>query len=208
MTANVYASHVFANNEKTILVREFDPIRPAGEFRHSIWKGGPLAENDVPRSYSFGSKRDEGVDLPDFFFNGEDILVSQRFASTLEKHGLGNRTLFPICIYAFDKKRIMREDFFVLRVECVGSGLVPEKSEGVFENEHRPGFFINSFDHGGGGIAATYATIALRNDVSIGADIWIDERLRNALFVSADLGAALIQENLAECMMLSACVSV
>jgi hypothetical protein len=200
-----YASHVYANYEKYINIRESAEDRQKVLNRPSFWSGDPIDPVDAPVSLYCETKQLGHAKLPDFFFTGEDTLVSDFFIKQLADFHIGDIKFYPTTIYTFDKNHVVSTEYSVMRIGNLKKGLVPENSEYLVANEFKPWTYMNSYVFGGGNIKSRFSLIALAKSVINGPEIWIDPHLKGAVFFSESLANALVDAGLNECLFMTQC---
>jgi hypothetical protein len=125
--------------------------------------------------------------LPPFFIGGGGYNVSSALANVLRQFDLGEESgLFPLQIYQYDRVTPVKTDHLLLRARAFKNGLVPTESIGLrtgkFSSQPPKRWFPRSSEDG---------DVAVGEQVLSGADLWFDEKLDGAMFMSDRLVQAL-----------------
>jgi hypothetical protein len=149
--------------------------------------GMPLSAEDFPQAIWGSTKRGARTfgKLPNIFFGYGFWVVSDTCAVVMRQFDLGQGGLYSVKVFQKDKKTpIGDHEWFCLNFGNVKSGVVAEASDKLFLRS--------------GGIWSVRATVAdddvvLSPSVLEGPDMWIDQKVMQAFFMSWRLGSALKQ---------------
>lgn len=117
--------------------------------------------------------------------------VFRRF--DLVEAGLGKGGVFPVQLYLHDRVTPVRADYSVLVYGGNKDGLIPEESQGLRTGKYAPkpptSWMVSEPKDGEIAVSAT---------VRSGSDVWFDQKLSNAVFLSGRLVQALKEAGFAK----------
>lgn len=191
----------------TFLPRKSDPshgeeLLRLADVQKKYRNGVGLASRDV-FSKAFGIYKDKNVGiLPDLFSVNGILVVSERFKGVVERFDLGKTDFVRLSIYEWDRQTLVTGGWFVLSFGCRKGAFNPLESRGNF----RP---YNKKTNDRWSVLILQDDDIAVSDISIGGcDLWTDEKLTSAFFMSDDLKTALDNNGLSTSVRLHRCLIV
>ncbi|OJJ13572.1 hypothetical protein BKI51_06150 [Alphaproteobacteria bacterium AO1-B] len=143
-------------------------------------------EEFVESAYVFDQKRWSRV--KDLFWVDGFIAVKGKLAELLKDFDLGDGELVEFPIYEMDKTTRLPGPFYFLNFGSQKDSLVPEESVNVVATARNP---QTGFHRWKASIEPQDFDIAVSASSLLGADIWIDPKLRGKIFMSGALHDAI-----------------
>ncbi len=144
-----------------------------------------LKPNEIPTKLFFGvsdfSEKQKTLKDASIIKNGLAI-ISERFADLLKDFDLGATQIFEIPLFEYDQETQRPGKYFLLNVAETKPCFVPEQSTGV-----RPGKYTAV----GLWNLISIENLAVLSTAAVGADMWADPVLREAIFMSDRLVKAI-----------------
>lgn len=145
--------------------------------------GEPLGPECFPNEiYGAPDAKESDYKLPDIFYAGSYWAVSKAAADVLRQFDLGGGALYPVKVFKKDRVTPVEGEFFCINFGNRKEAFLPEESRNV--ESRSAGKWIVRARHEDG-------DILLAPSAAAGADLWIDPKMRDALFLSDALGTAL-----------------
>jgi len=162
--------------------------------------GKPLGSEHFPPEIFV--KRDAGTNydkLPDLFFAGSYWVVSGAVAEVMRRFDLGEGALYPTKVYRKDRKTPIGDEWFCLNfgnvksaLDLVRSTFIRQLAPGTTSTFHK----LNEAKNG---------QLVLDQSALDGPELWVDENLGDAFFLSEGLGSALKNAGLSRPFGLKKC---
>lgn len=174
----------------------------AAAVRAANEAGEPLPAERFPREiFAAPHSKPSDLKLPCIFFAGSFWAVHQSSADILRQFDMGKGSLYPVEVYEKDRETAIPGPWFCINFGNRKDAFVPEESPKAMVRNIRPGGvkgWIPPFVPKDGDMVVSA-------DALSGPDIWIDERVGDALFLSAALGNALRKAKADKGWMLKKC---
>ncbi len=170
--------------------------RAAECHRLTEYEGKPTPEDCIVRE-AYGDDEVGFVEkLPHTFSLNGHITISRKVLDLFANFNLGDAEIFPVKIFQKDRKTPVKGEFFVINpYRNRKMILLPEQSRPKVLDGPHDGIYGDFW---------SFHKLPADGDIAVsadaldaGADIWVDPRLLNTLFLSAALGDALRREGLA-----------
>jgi hypothetical protein len=163
-------------------VGERDHVRLV-EIQKRIERGEPLDASAFPTEI-FGAPdaRQKDYALPDFFFGYGYWIVSSAAAAVLRAFDLGHGELRPVRVLESDRRTPVGGEWFCLNFGNRKHALAPQQSQNI--RQRAQGLYKASAVLRDNDLAVSRAALE-------GPDLWVDEQMWDALFLSEALGTAL-----------------
>jgi hypothetical protein len=132
--------------------------------------------------------------LPNLFFAGSFWVVSGAAADVIRQFDLGGGGLYPVKVLQKDRVTPVEGNWFCINFGNVKQAFLPHQS--FSEPDPTKNLWYDNIRHGGvkGWIPSPKLEdneFAVTNAATVGPDIWIDQSVGDAFFLSAALGDAL-----------------
>lgn len=164
--------------------------------------GQKLSEDELLSS-AFGIYKDRLVGtLPDFFSINGLLVVSNAFKAVIETFRLGETDFAPLSIYEWDRQTRVEGNWFILNFGCLRSAFNPMRSRGNF----RP--YNKKTSDRWTALILQDDDIAVSDASTFGCDLWIDEKLSSAFFMTENLKGALDAAKLSCNIRLRRCITI
>ncbi|NSX55455.1 imm11 family protein [Parasulfitobacter algicola] len=145
-------------------------------------KGEPLPADRFPKEM-YGEYRDEKVKKqPDIFNAGGFWTVSAECADVLRQFDLGQTSLYPVKILQHDRTTPVEGTYF-----CLNFG----ETKDAFVSEESPRARERGYNAWGLPYGVKDGEMAIKPDALKGVDLWMDQRVKDAFFLSDPLVKAL-----------------
>jgi hypothetical protein len=163
--------------------------------------GFGVPEAEMPLRFC-GMFRDTRIrKLSDYFMASGFIIVSPRCAEVFSRFDLGTGGFYPVDIYHGDRKTRVAGDYFLLNFGCRKRTFLPaDLDPSIFRSikpSNGPRWLYAAWAEDD---ACTVSTAALQ-----GPDIWVEEQLHDAFFLSDRLVRALRDAKLTRSIRLRRC---
>jgi hypothetical protein len=180
-------------------LRARDPEKASAADK-ALNKGQSVSEDACPKRFWRMTNIDDPKDAFDLFDAAGYWIVSERAAEVLRRFDLGGGAIYPITdgLYEEDNETRIPGVYFCWIFGNVKSTFLPDETP-----RKRP--------FGVAGVRWNMPTIPKDNDIALspdargGADVWIDPKLFQSLFVSGQLAKALALEGLYDAFRLKTC---
>jgi hypothetical protein len=164
-------------------------------------EGLPLTPMEFPEAIAVFNERNFAREK-EFFFPGGFSAVKGKLVDVLNAHDLGGTGLVPIDVRKADRLTPYGGEYFYLNFASRKDSLLPDRSKNVERRgvHHKTGveyWSINSWFSDG--------DVALSGSALDGADLWLEAKVTDTLFVSDRLAKALTEIGLADRFRLKAC---
>lgn len=156
---------------------------PLREISAKIKEGLPLQPNEIPAEI-FGAPdaKEKDYKLPDLFSAYGFWAVSQRAAEVIRQFDLGSGGLYPVKVLKNDRQTPVEGEWFCINFGNCKDSFIPEDSLNVAART--AGQWITR-------AVFSDEDVALNSLSLLGPDVWIEPKMRSAIFFSANLGTAL-----------------
>ena len=160
--------------------------------------GEPLPEDRFPAELWFEYPDKKIRKVPDIVMAGGFWVVSEELKAVLEQFDLGQTSFYPTKLYENDRKTAVAGVHYCINFGATKRCFLPEHSPKI----NKAG---KSVDYYWANVYIDHGTISMSTDALEGADLWIEENLRRAVFLSDRLVARLKQEKLSRRFGLRKC---
>ena len=155
-----------------------DDIKLISEMGRRHQSGHAISAEFMPTSLYF---KEKARAIPGVFVNSGFFFVSGAVAAVLREFDLGEGGFVPVPIYLKDRKTRVDGEWFCLNFGCVKTTFVPALSRCA---RLGPEMWNLGVDRGDGRVALSAAALE-------GPDLWFEEKIKRAFFISSRLAAAL-----------------
>jgi hypothetical protein len=152
--------------------------------------GEPLPPERFPNEFYVDEPGQKIRKLPDLANAGGFWTVSTAVADVLRAFDLGRSSLYPTRTFRYDRKTPLEGEYFCLNFGETKSAFLPEQSHGARKPHANQDIWKLPLAPKDGDIAVDQAALS-------GPDLWIDPRVRKAIFLSNRLVDALKAAKLA-----------
>lgn len=154
-------------------------------------KGGVLGADQLPTEASGavgGYRLDQfGEHWPDLSHYAGLWILSERASNVIRGFDLGSGLIRPLRLHDTTSGTPASGTWFIWNIGNLKEALLPERSQNLRPAAGRAFALLDARDH----------DVKCMPEATTGPDIWIDPKLRHAIFLSAALGQALIDAGLA-----------
>lgn len=161
-------------------------VQFAIECKKRNMAGEPLGPDCFPDEiYGAPGAKESDYNLPDVFYAGSFWVVSNAAARILRLFELGGGGLYPVKVLKSDRATPVDGDYYCINFGNQKATFLPDESRNVeifVRDVWQTRARLADFD------------LALDRMAQEGSDIWIEQKVDSAIFLSFELGAALRKE--------------
>ncbi|MEO9826794.1 MAG: DUF1629 domain-containing protein, partial [Paracoccaceae bacterium] len=155
----------------------------AGKALKRFRLGHPIPSNLFPSECFVNDMMKKVRNLPPIFECASFWVVNEELATVLRHFDIGKTTFHPTKLFQFNRKTEIRGKYFFINFDTRKDTFLPEQSENVRKNRPTIPWALGPLVKDG--------DVAVDQGALVGADLWFEETMWKAIFMSGDLVDAL-----------------